>query len=231
MRRRLPLLAWLACSACAGGSFHSRDVALVEAQRQIAECSEHTEMQSAEQRAARARVQQLEAEVSRLQSDLAQAQEVIVAAESQLSGAHTRAAAVRAVAEARSGLESAAARAPWKQAEVQQAGQLLAEADQHLLAGHFGAAILLASRAQRVANAIDQEVQAVRGAPNALQIAVERGNLRGGPSTEREVVAILARGTPLLPERQEADWMLVRTPQNQLGWVHRSLVRRLSDVR
>lgn len=214
--------------ACAGAGSRRSETALVAAQRASSECREHAELQRAQQRAMRARVAQLESEVSRLQSDLAQAQDVIVAAESQLSGTHTRAAAVRAVAEARSELESAAPRAPWKGSEAREAGALLGEADEHLRAGHFGAAILLASRAQRMAEAIEAEARTARGTPDALQIAVEQGNLREGPSTGRAVVATLARGTPVFPERREAEWLLVRTPQNQLGWVHRSLVRKLS---
>jgi len=154
---------------------------------------------------------------------------VIVATESQLSGVHTRAAAVRAVAEAGSELESAAARAPWRQGDARQASRLLDEADQQLQAGHFGASILLASRAPRIADAISHEVRAVRDVPGALQISGDQVNLREGPSTGRGVVTTLVCGTPLLPEGQEADWVLVRTPQNQLGWVHRSLVRKLAD--
>jgi hypothetical protein len=232
MRSLLFALACLGCAACAGSvSREEHGAALAQAQIRIDECSERAEMQSAEERAARARIQQLEREVARLQSDLAQAQEVIVAAESQLSGVHTRAGAVRAIAEARSGLESAATSAPWRRADAEQARRMLGDADRHLLAGHFGAAILLASRAQRVGSAIEQEVRSVRATAGALQIAVAQGNLREGPSRERKVVATLARGTPLLPERSEDGWMLVRTPQNQLGWVHRSLVRKLSDAR
>jgi hypothetical protein len=220
------LLALIAAAGCAAQ--RKAELDLREAQQVATECSEQSALQEAQQRASEARIEQLDAEILRLQSDLAQAQEVIVAAESQLSGAHTRAMAVRSVAEARGALESSAARAPWKRKEAEHAGQFLAEADQHVVAGHFGAAILLASRAARVASAIDEEVRAVRGRRGALQIAVARANLREGPSKEGRVIATLARGTPLLPERREADWTLVRTPQNRLGWVHRSLVEVLS---
>jgi hypothetical protein len=219
------LLVLIAAAGCAA---RRHAVELRQAQQVATECSEQSALQEAQQRASQARIDQLEAEIARLQSDLSQAQEVIVAAESQLSGAHTRALAVRSVAEARSALESSAARAPWKRKEAEHAREFLAEADQHAVAGHFGAAILLASRAARVASAIDEEVRAVRGRRGTLQVAVARANLREGPSMEGKVVATLARGTPLLPERREADWMLVRTPQNRLGWVHRSLVEALS---
>jgi len=219
------LLAGIACAACATDTAQ-REVA--RAQQEASECAEQSVLQSAQVRASRARIEQLEAEILRLQSGLAQAQEVIVAAESQLSGAHTRAMAVRSAAEARSSLEKAAARAPWKRAEAAQASQLLAEADQHVLAGHFGAAILLASRVERVASAIDQERRALRGARGALRVAVARANLREEPSTDAKVIASLTQGTPLLPERREADWTLVRTPQNHLGWVHGSVVEDFS---
>ena len=141
---------------------------------------------------------------------------------------HTRALDVRSVAEARSELESAAARAPWKQAEVRQASQVLAEADENLQSGYYGAAVLLALRAERIASAIAEESVAVRRAGRALQVAVARANLRRGPSTDREVIATLSRGTPLFPERSEADWALVRTPQNRLGWVHLPLLEPFS---
>lgn len=217
-------LALLGCAACTTlGESASR-----RARAETVACTEQAALQEAEQRASSARIEQLEAEIGRLQSDLAQAQQVIVAAESQLSGAHTRALAVRSVAEARSELESAAARAPWKRAEVEQAGQLLAEADQHLLAGHFGAAILQASRAERVASAITEAFVEVRSTRGALQVAVARVNLRADPSTEGEVIDSLVRGTPVLPERSEADWALVRTPQNRLGWVYLPLLEPFS---
>jgi hypothetical protein len=215
-------LALLGCAGCAtlGGSDARRAHAIA--------CTEQAALKEAEQRASNARIEQLEAEIGRLQSDLAQAQQVIVAAESQLSGAHTRALAVRSVAEARSELESAAARAPWKRAEAAQAAELLAEADQHLLAGHFGAAILMASRAERVASAISEAFIEVRSTRGALQVAVARANLRADPSTDGAVLDSLVRGTPLLPERSEADWALVRTPQNRLGWVYLPLLEPFS---
>lgn len=214
---RLACLALLACAACT-----TLDQA--DAQREASACYEQAALQQVAQRASSARIEQLEADIQRLQSDLEQAQQVIVAAESQLSGAHTRALAVRSIGEASSELESAAARAPWKRTEAEQARQMLGEADQHLQSNHFGAAILLASRADRIARAISQESSALRGTRGALQVAVDRANLRSGPSTDGEVIATLARGTPLVPERREADWALVRTPQNRLGWVHQSLV-------
>jgi hypothetical protein len=191
---------------------------------ELAQQRERIALQQVERRAADARIEQLDAEIQRLQTDLAQAQQVIVAAESQLSGAHTRALAVRSLAEARSELEGAAAQAPWKRAEARQAEQLLADAEGHVGAGHFGAAILLASRADRIARAISAEVRAVRGARGALQVAVARANLRAQPGREGEVLATLVKGTPLVPERSESDWELVRTPQNRVGWVHRPLL-------
>jgi hypothetical protein len=224
MRRLGLALALLGCAACTTVD----KTVVLEAKAEAMACGEQVALQEAEQRALRARIEQLEAEIGRLQSDLAQAQQVIVAAESQLSGAHTRALAVRSLAEARSELESAGTRAPWKRAEVEQASQLLAEADQHLLSGHFGAAILLASRAERVASAINEALIEVRSTRGALQVAVARANLRSDPSTEGKVLDRLARGTPLLPERSEANWALVRTPQNRLGWVYLPLLEPFS---
>jgi hypothetical protein len=223
--RRLACLALLACSACATrGELDAR-----RARQEAIACSEQAALQTVEQRASSARIEQLEAEIRRLQSDLAQAQQVIVAAESQLSGAHTRALAVRSLAEARSELGSAAARAPWKRAEAEQAEQLLAEADQHLVSGHFGAAILLSSRADRIARALAEESIVLRSTRGALQVAVERANLRAEPSRDGDLIASLPRGTPLLPERSEDDWALVRTPQNQIGWVHLPLLEPFSS--
>ena len=221
---RLACLALLACAAC--NTFGRAD-----AEREASACSERAALQQVQQRASSARIEQLEADIQRLQSDLAQAQQVIVAAESQLSGAHTRALAVRSIGEASSELESAAARAPWQRAEAEQARQMLDEADQHLQSGHFGAAILLASRADRIARAMSQEYVALRNTRGALQVAVGRANLRAAPSTDGEVIATLARGTPLVPERSEADWALVRTPQNRLGWVHLPLVEPFAAAR
>jgi len=57
------------------------------------------------------------------------------------------------------------------------------------------------------------------------RISAGRVNLREGPSLEHGVLTVLGRGTPVFPERSEAEWMLVRTSGGRAGWVHASLVQ------
>jgi SH3-like domain-containing protein len=52
-----------------------------------------------------------------------------------------------------------------------------------------------------------------------------RVNLRSGPSQDSNVVGVLESQTPLYPERELPDWMLVRTPEGRIGWVHRTLLK------
>jgi SH3-like domain-containing protein len=37
-------------------------------------------------------------------------------------------------------------------------------------------------------------------------------------------LAVLQEATPLLPQRSEGEWVLVRTPDGAAGWVHASLL-------
>jgi SH3-like domain-containing protein len=45
------------------------------------------------------------------------------------------------------------------------------------------------------------------------------------PSTEADVLVLLAEATPVFPERSEGEWALVLTPSGTVGWVHQSLLR------
>jgi len=205
----------------------SLDPALPETSRRDETCRERAVAEERQQRSSAARIERLESELKRLRSDLSQAQDALITAESRLKGAHTRALAVRSLAEAHSQLESARVLAPWRSADVEQAETMLAESDGQLQAEHFGAAILFASRAQRVAADIATEARAVRAAGNALRVAVERANLRSGPSTGFDILAVLGRETPLFLEHSEGDWVLVRTMSADMGWIFADLIEPL----
>ena len=94
--------------------------------------SERVVYQQAERRADRSRMERLEADVRRLSTDLQQAEKALIAVESKLTGAHTRAQAVRARAETLSQLEVAARKAPWLDEETRQARQKLSDAEKHI---------------------------------------------------------------------------------------------------
>ena len=170
------------------------------------------------------RIHSLEREVARLSSDLAKAESAMVAIESGLRGAQTRADAVSALAEARISVERARTSAPWRRAEIAEATDKLEEAERQFQAGNPGSAVFFASRAQRIADSLREEARRVAGMTEARIVTAPRVNLRAGPSTTDSVLAVLSEATPVLPQRSEGEWVLVRTPDGVAGWVHASLL-------
>jgi hypothetical protein len=148
------------------------------------------------EQAERDRAQLLEREVERLTADLAAAEQALVSAESGLRGASSRADAVSTLAGARIQVDRALAQAPWHSSSLEEASEKLEEAQRQVDAGNFGSAIFFAHRV----------------------------NLRDGPSTDHGVLAVLTRGTPVFPEREESEWLLIRTARGRVGWIHTLLV-------
>jgi hypothetical protein len=176
-------------------------------------------------RAESERVSRLEREVERLRVDLAEAEQELVAAESGLSGSRSRADAISALAEARIQVERATERAPWRAPLLEEAAEKLDQAERLVEAKNFGSAIFFASRAARIARNILDEARMAESDPGARIISGNRVNLRDGPSTQHLVLTVLLFGTPVFPEREEGDWILLRTADGSVGWVHRSLIR------
>jgi hypothetical protein len=176
-------------------------------------------------RAESERVSRLEREVERLRVDLAEAEQELVAAESGLSGSRSRADAISALAEARIQVERARQRAPWRAPLLDEAAEKLDQAERLIEARNFGSAIFFASRAARIARNILEEARTADSDPDVRIISGSRVNLRDGPSTQSEVLTVLLSGTPVFPEREEGDWVLLRTVDGSVGWVHRSLIR------
>ena len=170
------------------------------------------------------RIRALEREVSRLRSDLDEAESAMVAIESGLRGAQTRADAVSALAEARISVERARASAPWRRTEIAEVTDKLEEAERQFQAGNPGSAVFFASRAQRIADSLREDARRVAAASGARVVTAPRVNLRAGPSTTAPVLVVLSEATPVLPQRSEGEWVLVRTPDGAAGWVHASLL-------
>lgn len=165
-----------------------------------------------------------EREVERLRADLVQAEESIVALESGLRAHHSRADAVSAVAEARIGLERVQQRVPWRSERVEEATAKLREAERQLEVGHVGTAIFFASRAQRITRTLRLEADQVSEWDERKVIRASRVNLRSAPSLEATIVQVLSQNTPVHPERLLEPWLLVRTPEGSVGWVHDTLL-------
>jgi hypothetical protein len=170
------------------------------------------------------RIQSLEREVHRLRADLHEAESAMVAIESGLRGAQTRADAVSALAEARISVERARKSAPWRGAEIAELKEKLAEAERQFQSGNSGSAVFFASRAKRVADALCEEPRRTAGSRAVRKITAPHANLRAGPSTTESVVLVLGQATPVLPQRSEGEWVLVRTLDGAAGWVHVSLL-------
>ena len=197
--------------ACAGGSAAPPPLATEDAEL---DCRAETE-----------RVSRLEGEVELLRVDLAEAERELVAVESGLRGSRTRADAISALAEARIQVERATKRVPWRAPLLKEAEERLDEAERLVEAENFGAAVFFASRAGRIARSTFEEPREAESKPGARAISGRRVNLREGPSTRHAVLTVLLLGTPVFPEREEEDWILVRTIDGSVGWVHRSLIR------
>jgi hypothetical protein len=166
----------------------------------------------------------LEREVERLHRDLEAAEEALVAIESGLRSSYNRATAVSALAEARISLQRAEVELPYLPEVVSEARGKLEQADSQLAEGHLGAAICFATRAQRIAQSAVDDARSATEDPDAHFIAGSRVNLREGPSLEHAIAGQLHRGTPVFPEAEREEWLLLRTVRGRVGWVHASLV-------
>jgi len=225
-RSRAPLLIFglaLACQTSGSGASRSWWFSAPDsdASNEAVETKAEIEVY---RRAEAERVEFFEREITRLREDLARAEASIVAMESGLRGSQSRADAVSGLAEARIALDRVSRRVPWRQERVEEARAKLAEGQRQLDLDHVAAAVFFASRAQGIADSLAQEASLVAGWPGMRVVAGERVNLRAGPSTDHAVLAVLAHDTPVLPERGEGDWTLVRTPSGQVGWVHAPLL-------
>jgi hypothetical protein len=182
------------------------------------------------EKADEARTKFYEREAERYRADLEEAEASIVAIESGLRGELSRADAVSAVAEARIAVDRSADAAPWRAEQIREAREKVEEADRQLREGRIGSAIFFASRARRVSQDLLEESSLVASSRNVRFVIGRRVNLRDGPSTETPVLTVLLRGEPVFSERAEDSWQLIRTPAGRVGWVHRSLLRRVSPL-
>lgn len=223
MHRRAALLAalGLAAQGCAGPGFPGNLWSAPDPPAPAISAREEVEVY---RRAEAERIEFFEREIARLRDDLAKAEASIVAMESGLRGSQSRADAVSALAEARIALDRVSRTVPWRHDRVEEARAKLEEARRQLDADHIGSAVFFASRAQGITETLHVEAQLVSGWPGRRLVGAPRVNLRAGPSREHPVLAVLVEETPLLLERKQEDWALVRTPAGQVGWVHAPLL-------
>jgi hypothetical protein len=175
--------------------------------------------------AERDRAELLAREVERLTADLVAAEQALVSAESGLRGESSRADAVSTLAGARIQIDRARDQAPWQSPSLDEAGEKLDEAQRQIDAENFGSAIFFAHRAERIAKRAREESEIAQHEEGFRRIAGDRVNLRDGPSTDHGVLAVLPRGSPVFPEREESEWLLIRTARGRVGWIHTSLVQ------
>ena len=175
------------------------------------------------------RASQLLKEIVRLQADLETAESALVEAESGLAGSHTRADAVSSLATARIQILRAESRAPWRATEIEEARRKLEEAERQVEEGRFGTALFFVYRARRVADSILDEAEIIARNGSARLIRGARVNLRAGPSTDEAILSVLTRGTPVFPQANKGDWILVQVSSGPSGWIHRRLVGGLAS--
>ena len=161
-----------------------------------------------------------------MRADLRRAEEALVTVESGLRGTHTRANAVSALAEARILVGRIAQQAPWRMQESGLAESKLAEADRLIQQNNPGAALFFVYRAQRIAEVVLLEAEAVGKQTDIYFVIGKSVNLRAGPTMDASVLRVLSRATPVFPERREDDWILVRVVSGSAGWIHESLIQR-----
>ncbi len=166
-----------------------------------------------------------ESEAKRLEADLRQAETAMITIESGMRSHQSRADAVSMLAESRISVERAARNVPWRATEVADALSKLDEAERQLLADHLGTAVFFASRAHRIADKLNAEAELVAANQGTRFIRAQRVNLRSGPSTEHKIMGVLTHQTPVLTERHQDSWWLVRTLSGQVGWVHATLLQ------
>jgi uncharacterized protein YgiM (DUF1202 family) len=234
--RRLPIAAVLLLSSLLAGCANTpladfvpgfSRARTVEAEVAVCAAEEaELEREQAElfRKAETERAAQLEREIQRLQADLETAESALVEVESGLSASNGRADAVSSLAVTRIQVERAASRAPWRAVEIQGAREKLEEAERQVDEGRFGAALFFVYRARRVAEGVLDEVEQILGSGKARIIKASRVNLRSGPSTGQRVLAVLASGTPVIPQASEGEWTLVQVTGGPAGWIHRSLL-------
>ena len=169
-------------------------------------------------------------EIARLKADLKTAESALVEAESGLAGSHTRADAVSSLATTRIQIERAATCAPWRSDEIEDARTKLEEAERQVSEGRFGAALFFVYRARRVAESVLDEADIVAKNGSARMIRGSQVNLRAGPSTNDMILSVLARGTPIFPQVNEGEWVLVQVSGGPAGWIHRRLVGDLVSI-
>ena len=170
------------------------------------------------------RASHLMQEIASLKADLETAESALVEAESGLAGNHTRADAISSLATARIQILRAEARAPWRAAEIEDARLKLEEAERQVGEGRFGTALFFVYRARRVADSILDEAEIIARNGSARLIRGSRVNLRAGPSTNEMILSVLTRGTPVFPQADEGEWVLVQVSSGPSGWIHRRLV-------
>jgi len=170
------------------------------------------------------RAARLASEIERLKADLVTAESALVEAESGLAGSHTRADAVSQLAVARIQVERASSRAPWRADDVAIARRKLEEAERQVTEGRFGAALFFVYRARRVADGVLVEADQVHRTRGAHLVRARRVNLRAGPSVNEPIMAVLSAGTPVFPQHEDGDWILVQVSSGPSGWIHRRLV-------
>ncbi|MBC8188173.1 MAG: SH3 domain-containing protein [Proteobacteria bacterium] len=82
----------------------------------------------------------------------------------------------------------------------------------------------------KTAEAALVEAQVVARDGSARIIRGARVNLRAGPSTNETVFSVLTRGTPVFPQLNEGEWVLVQISGGPAGWIHGKLIGGLASI-
>ncbi len=98
------------------------------------------------------------------------------------------------------------------------------EAERQVDENRFGAALFFVYRARRVAESILDEANVVENNRHVQIIRGTRVNLRAGPAQTEPILSVLNFGTPIFPQAENGEWILVQVSGGPVGWIHRRLL-------
>jgi uncharacterized protein YgiM (DUF1202 family) len=191
-----------------------------------------------DKRIARTEVQLLakDAQIEDLNAKLEDARAEVVRAMAKLQTVASRAQAASAMAEAEVSLQSMKGAAGDPPAEAEQVTKLVRQSAREFDKQNYAGALYLANQAKTLASSYRGRLslgsrEGLRAGETAFAVPIKltmttRGNVRGGPGTNFDIVFAAEPGTALTGYSYADEWIRVTDGTGRTGWVFRNLVAR-----